>query len=108
MGKDTVFHVGGYQFETYYPGPGHTDDNIVIWFEKEKILFAGCLIKGASDENLGFLRDGNINEYETTLTRVQKKFPNPRFIIVAHSDWNNLNSLKHSIEMAKELKRKKN
>nr|WP_294907776.1 BlaB/IND/MUS family subclass B1 metallo-beta-lactamase [uncultured Lacibacter sp.] len=108
MTKDTVFRAGQYKFETYYPGQGHTEDNIVIWFEKEKILFGGCLIKGASDENLGFLGDGNINEYETTLTRVQKKFPNPRFIIVAHSDWNNLNSLKHSIEMAKELKRKKN
>lgn len=108
MTKDTVFHAGQYMFETYYPGQGHTEDNIVIWFNKEKILFGGCLIKGATDENLGFLGDGNIQEYEATLTRVQKKFRNPKFIIVAHSDWNNLNSLKHSIEMARALKKQKN
>ncbi len=106
--KDTVFHTGQYSFETYYPGQGHTEDNIVIWFNKEKILFGGCLIKGASDENLGFLGDGNIDEYETTLKRVKKKFPAPKFIIVAHSDWNNLNSLNHSIKMAKQLKKQKN
>lgn len=106
MTKDTVFNVGQYSFETYYPGQGHTEDNIVIWFQKEKILFGGCLIKGASDKNLGFLGDGNINEYASTLKRVQQKYPNPSFIIVAHSDWNNINSLKHSLKMAEELKKK--
>lgn len=107
MSKDTVFNVGQYSFETYYPGPGHTEDNIIIWFKNEKILYGGCLIKGAEDENLGYLGDGNIAKYETTLKNVQKKCRKPNYIIVAHSDWKNINSLKHSLEMAKELKNKK-
>jgi metallo-beta-lactamase class B len=106
MTKDTVFHVGKYSFETYYPGPGHTTDNIVIWFNNEKILYAGCLIKGADSESLGFLGDGNVRAYESTLKRVQKKFRKPKFIIISHSDWHNLNSLSHSIMLAKELKKK--
>jgi len=73
--KDTVFNVGQYSFETYYPGQGHTEDNIAIWFDTEKILYGGCLIKGAEAENLGFLGDGNVLEYETTLNNVQKKYP---------------------------------
>ncbi len=105
MTKDTTFTVGQYSFETYYPGQAHTEDNIVIWFEKEKILYSGCLIKGAADKDLGYLGDGNKTEYESTLKRVQKKFRNPKFITVAHSDWKNLNSLKHSIMMAKKLKK---
>ncbi len=104
--NDTIFNIGQYSFETYYPGQGHTEDNIVLWFPKEKILYGGCLIKGAEAENLGFLGDGNISEYETTLRNVQKKYPGPKFIIVSHHDWNNINSLKHSIRMAKKLKRK--
>lgn len=107
MTNDTVFSVGSYSFATYYPGQAHTEDNIVIWFEREKILYGGCLIKGADDKNLGFLGDGNVSEYASTLKRVQKKFKNPKFIIIAHSDWNNINSLSHSIMMAEELKRKK-
>lgn len=105
MTQDTVFNVGQYYFSTYYPGPGHTEDNIVIWFEKEKILYGGCLIKGIDDKDLGYLGDGNIKEYASTLKRVQKKYRNPSFIIIAHSDSKNINSLKHSLQMAKKLKR---
>lgn len=103
--NDTVFNIGGYSFETYYPGQGHTADNIVIWFEQEKILYGGCLIKGADAKNLGYLGDANISAYETTLRKVQKKCRKPKFIIVSHSDWDNLNSLKHSIRLAKKLKK---
>ncbi|MFZ1784887.1 MAG: MBL fold metallo-hydrolase, partial [Ferruginibacter sp.] len=106
MTKDTVFNIGQYSFETYYPGQGHTEDNIIIWFKKEKILYSGCLIKGADDENLGYLDDGNVKEYASTLKRVQRKCQKPAFIIIAHSDWKNSNSLKHSIMMANELKEK--
>lgn len=106
ISKDTVFNIGPYSFETYYPGEGHTADNIVLWFNKEKILYGGCLIKGADAETLGYLGDANTVEYETTLRRVQLKFPDPKFIIISHSDWNNINSLKHSIKLAKKLKKK--
>ncbi len=111
--KDTVFHTGQYTFETYYPGEGHTKDNIVVWFKKEKILFGGCLIKGVKDKNLGFLGDGNRKAYETTLKNVQKKFANPAFVIVAHTDpdtngWNSPKSLNHSLQMAKKLSRQTN
>lgn len=104
ISNDTTFNIGEYSFETYYPGEGHTSDNIVIWFGKEKILYGGCLIKGADAENLGFLGDANIDEYETTLKNVKNKCPDPEFIIISHSDWNDINSLDHSIELAKKLK----
>lgn len=101
--RDTVFSIGQYAFETYFPGEGHTVDNIVIWFEKEKILYGGCLIKGADAESLGYLGDANVREYAKTLKRVRKKCRKPRHIIIAHSDWHDTNSLKHSIKLAKKL-----
>ena len=103
MNKDTSFLVDQYHFETFYPGEGHTQDNIVIWFPKEKILLGGCLIKGAKDQNLGFLGDGNTKTYASTLLKVQNKFPNPKYIITTHSDWRDINSLKNSIKMAEQL-----
>lgn len=104
--KDTTFNVGQYSFETYYPGEGHTIDNIVVSFNKERILYGGCLIKGAEAEDLGNLEDGNIKEYEATLKKVHQRYPKPMYIIPAHSDWKNINSLKHSIKMARDLKKK--
>lgn len=106
MTNDTVFHIGQYSFETYYPGEGHTADNIVIWFKKEKILYGGCLIKGVDAKDLGYLGDANVMEYASTLKKVQKKCRRPKFIIIAHSDWKNKNSLRHSLRLAKELKKK--
>ncbi len=105
--NDTIFNIGQYSFETYYPGKGHTEDNIVIWFEKNKILYGGCLIKGAEAENLGNVQDGSITDYERTLKNVKSKYPHPKYIIVSHHDWTNINSLKHSIKLAKKLKRNK-
>jgi metallo-beta-lactamase class B len=106
MAKDTVFHLGQYSFETYYPGEGHTADNIIIWFKREKILYGGCLIKGTDDETLGYLGDANITAYASTLENVQKKCRKPDYIIIAHSDWKNKNSLKHSLMLAKALRKK--
>ena len=104
MTKDTVFQSGQYRFETYYPGEGHTADNIVIWFNKEKILYGGCLIKGVDDKTLGYLGDANTKTYASTLLNVKQKCRNPKFIIIAHNDWTDLGSLDHSIEMARQLK----
>ena len=78
----------------------------MCWFKKEKILYGGCLIKGVDDENLGYLGDANVMEYASTLKKVKKKCRKPKFIIIAHSDWKNINSLKHSLVMAKKLKKK--
>ena len=103
--RDTVFQVGSLRFETYYPGPGHTDDNIVVWFNQQRVLYGGCLIKGAGDESLGYLGDANKTEYVRSLQRVKKKFKQPKFIVIAHSDWKDTNSLNHSIQLARELRR---
>ena len=93
--------MGQYSFETYYPGQGNTIDNTIIWFVKEKILCGGCLIKGADDENLGYLDDGNETAYASTLKKVQQKCRKPAFIFIAHGDWKKIHSLKHSLMMAK-------
>ncbi len=106
MANDTTFNVGQYSFETYYPGQGHTADNIIIWFEKEKILYGGCLIKSAKADDLGYLGDANINEYATTIRNIQKKCKNPRFVIIGHDDWNSTKALTHTLIMAEKLKNK--
>ncbi|MEP6677575.1 MAG: BlaB/IND/MUS family subclass B1 metallo-beta-lactamase [Ferruginibacter sp.] len=103
--KDTVFTVGQYSFQTYYPGPGHAPDNIVIWFEKEKILYGGCLIKSVADTDLGNLGDANVKAYATTIKNVQKKCKNPIFVIPGHNDWSDPRSVEHTLKMAKQLEK---
>jgi metallo-beta-lactamase class B len=97
--EDTVFHIGGYTFQTYYAGPGHTRDNIVIWFPRQNILYGGCFIKSTQDKDLGNIEDADVKEWGYSLRRLQKKFPDPRYIIVGHNNWENKNSIRHTIDM---------
>jgi metallo-beta-lactamase class B len=104
--NDSSFTIGQHSFQTYFPGQGHTAVNIVIWFEKEKILYGGCLVKSAEDDNLGYLGDANLTQYATTIKNVQQKCLQPKFVIVGHGDWTSVNSLEHTLEMAQQLKKK--
>jgi metallo-beta-lactamase class B len=51
--KDTVFRAGGVVLQTYYPGEGHTRDNIVVWLPQHRVLFGGCLVKSLEAGDLG-------------------------------------------------------
>jgi metallo-beta-lactamase class B len=104
--QDTTFNLGQNSFETFYPGKGHSPDNIVIWFGKEKILYGGCFIKSTETESPGNLSDANINEWIISVKRVQAKFDKPNYIITGHQDWTSKNSLTHTLKLLKKYKRK--
>ena len=97
--NDKNFTVGQYTFEVYYPGKGHASDNIVAWFDKEKVLYGGCFIKSADAKDLGYLGDSDVKEWKESIARVKAKFKNPVYIISGHDDWTNKNSLNHTLEL---------
>jgi len=97
--KDTLFAIGQHRFQTYYGGQGHSPDNIVIWFDKEKILYGGCLVKSTEAANLGNLSDANVKAWTATITKIQHKFRNPTYIIPGHLDWHSKESLAHTLDL---------
>lgn len=103
--KDTVFTIGQYRFQTYYAGPGHTPDNIVVWFEKDKVLYGGCLVKSTEAETLGNLADANTTAWPSTIKRIQKKFKRPKYIIPGHQSWASRKSLKHTLYLLNEFQK---
>ena len=44
--------AGTYSIEAFYPGPGHSPDNIVVWIPEARVLFGGCLVKSAGAKGL--------------------------------------------------------
>ena len=97
--NDKTFTVGQHTFEVYYPGKGHASDNIVAWFNKEKVLYGGCFIKSADAKDLGYLADSDVKEWKKSIGRVKAKFKNPIYIISGHEDWTNTESLNHTLEL---------
>jgi metallo-beta-lactamase class B len=106
MKKDTIFTVGKYKFQTYYGGEGHTKDNIVIWFDNEKILYGGCLVKSIDAKDLEYVGEANIKEWSKTIKKVQKKFKEPKFIITGHHSWESTKTLEHTLKLIKQHERK--
>ncbi len=104
MNSDTVFTVGQYSFQTYFPGHGHTPDNVIVWFKKERILYGGCLVKSVDDATLGNLADASSADYATTIENVVRTCRKPKHIIPGHNSWQNTHSLQHTLNMARKLR----
>jgi metallo-beta-lactamase class B len=105
--KDSLFTVGQHTFQTYYGGQGHSPDNIVIWFDKEKILYGGCLVKSTEADDLGNLGDANVQAWAITIKNIQHKFVSPDYIIPGHLDWHSKESLVHTLYLIQQYEEKK-
>lgn len=99
--NDTTFNVGNVSFETYYPGWGHTADNIVIWVPNAKILYGGCFIKSTEAQGLGNLADADTKSWEEAVQKVMEKYPYAEYIIPGHEGWLDRGSLKYTYELLK-------
>ena len=97
--NDTTFEIGNLRIQTYFPGGGHTKDNIVVWIENEKILYAACFVKSTDSRNLGNLNDADLMHWSASLEKVKKKFPNPTYIIPGHQSWKDNNSIEHTLKL---------
>ncbi|MEN6337293.1 MAG: subclass B1 metallo-beta-lactamase [Phycisphaerales bacterium] len=82
-----------------YFGPGHTTDNIVVWFPVQKILFGGCLIKSMDAESLGNTADGDLQAYPQTLGKVKAAYPNAKIVVPGHGDWGGPELIDHTIKL---------
>jgi metallo-beta-lactamase class B len=51
--------------ELRYPGPGHTNDNIVVWFPARGALFGGCLVIGM--DRIGYTGDADLDRWPQTI-----------------------------------------
>jgi metallo-beta-lactamase class B len=99
MPLDTTFIIGQYTFHTHYPGIGHTADNIIVSFDKEKILYAGCFAKSFEAQTLGYIEDANIAEWKKSIQHVIAKYPKPNSVIPGHQEWYNAKCLDHTLEL---------
>jgi glyoxylase-like metal-dependent hydrolase (beta-lactamase superfamily II) len=104
--SDTTFHLGDHILQTYYPGKGHTSDNIVIWFPDAKVLYGGCFIKSMESPDLGNLADANVKEWAGSIKNVKAKFKNIGYVIPGHGNWNSKQAVDHTLTLIKAYNKK--
>ncbi len=84
--------------EVFYPGAGHTLDNVVAWIPSDAVLFAGCLVKSTTAPDLGNVADADLGAYPATLRRVAHAY-SPRCVVPGHGTIAG-DSLAHTIALA--------
>ena len=61
----------------FYPGPGHTSDNITVGIDGTDIAFGGCLIKDSKAKSLGNLGDADTGTTPRQRARLVRRSPRP-------------------------------
>ena len=62
FGKESV--------ELAYPGPAHAPDNIVVYFERAKVLFGGCMVMAGA--KVGNKSDADMATWPQTVEKLRK------------------------------------
>lgn len=72
------------KLEIFYPGAGHTEDNMVVQVKGTEILFGGCLIRPGEATSLGNTADASISDWGSSVDRVASRFPSAIVVIPSH------------------------
>lgn len=99
--KGEKFQIGGEKFQIDYFGPGHTKDNLVIWFPEYKILDGGCLIKSAEAKNLGFVGEADLKAWPQTILAIKDKYKEINLVVAGHDNWKTPGALDRTLELLK-------
>ena len=86
--------------ELFYPGPGHTPDNIVVWLPQQKLLFGGCLLKTTDWSTLGYLGDAVVDRWPATLEVLLERYPDAEVVIPGHGVLGDLETVRHTRDLA--------
>ncbi len=84
--------------EVFYPGEGHTIDNVVAWIPGDRVLFGGCLVKSTTAGDLGYVADANVAGWPATMRSLALAYA-PRHVIPGHGTIAG-DSLAHTAQLA--------
>ena len=90
--------------KVFYPGPGHTSDNITVGIDGTDIAFGGCLIKDSKAKSLGNLGDADTEHYAASARAFGAAFPKASMIVMSHSAPDSRAAITHTARIADKLR----
>jgi metallo-beta-lactamase class B len=95
----TVIESGKTRLELFYPGPGHTPDNLVAWLPKQRVLFGGCLVKEMAASTPGNIEDADLKKWPSAVAVVATRYPRARVVVPGHGNWGGPELLTHTLDV---------
>jgi metallo-beta-lactamase class B len=85
-----------------YFGSAHSPDNIVVYDERDKLLFGGCLIKSIDSRSIGNKSDANIKNWPIVLGKIKNEYSKFKIVIPGHGNHGGMELLDHTLKLLKE------
>lgn len=103
---DTTFRCGDIEVVAYYPGAGHTIDNIVLYIPSKKFLYGGCFIKSGFTTDIGNIEDADVAAWPESLMKMKKRFKKTgiNMVIPGHGSWESDKAMKNTMHLLTETK----
>ncbi len=105
-GNDTTFRCGNIEVVAYYPGAGHTIDNIVLYIPSKKFLYGGCFIKSGFSTDIGNIADADVAAWPQSLAKMKNRFKKTGFdmVIPGHGSWQSDTAIENTMRLLTETK----
>ncbi|KYG62383.1 hypothetical protein AZI86_16225 [Bdellovibrio bacteriovorus] len=94
-GKTLSF--GEKKAEIFYPGHGHTKDNVVVYLPDYKILYGGCFIVGLP--KLGYIKEADLKEWPKALDKMSRF--DAKWVIPGHGTSYSPDLIEHTKKLVK-------
>ncbi len=91
--------IGDFTFDIFFPGETYSPDNVVVYIKEKNILFAGCMVRSTSNEELAFLSEGGEKGWKSSLQTLLKRYKDAKLVIPHHGQWGDLELIKHTINL---------
>ncbi|MCB0699078.1 MAG: subclass B1 metallo-beta-lactamase [Chitinophagales bacterium] len=103
---DTNFRCGSLDIVAYYPGAGHTVDNIVLYVPHKKFLYGGCFIKSGYSQTIGNIADADVAAWPESVKKMQQRFTNTGIetVIPGHGSWKSANAIENTLRLLEDKK----
>jgi metallo-beta-lactamase class B len=76
--------LSGITLETWYPGHGHTVDNIVVWLPTDALLVGGCFVKAAESKTLGNVQEIDPAQWAIGIAALRRRYAKARTVVPGH------------------------
>lgn len=94
---EAVRLAGG--IEIFYPGPGHSPDNIMAWIERQGVLFAGPAVRPVTARSLGHTEAADLLEWAEAIGRTIDRYREARVVVPSHSPLGGPDLLTHTLNL---------
>jgi peptidoglycan/xylan/chitin deacetylase (PgdA/CDA1 family) len=91
--------LAGTEVSVWFPGAGHSSENLVVWLPDHRVLFGGCLVRPYESRGLGNVEDADLDAWGPTLQRVRGRYGDAELVMPSHGDAGGIELLDHSLAL---------